>query len=231
MIKHSETAVEARRQTVQTAIDATKSAAERNRLGQFATPNVLAVEIAKYIDSVTGEKGGLRFADPSIGTGSFFSAALSVFGPSRLKSAVGIELDPAFVDSARDLWADFGLNVICGDFTRVVGTGACPQRPNLMLANPPYVRHHHLGPASKQHLRALVLEMTGIEVNGLAGLYVYFILLATAWLEQDGCAAWLVPSEFMDVNYGAALKRFLADSASIVSIQTMFSLATRSSHP
>ena len=58
--------------------------------------------------------------------------------------------------------------------------------------------------------------MTGVEVNGLAGLYVYFLLFATAWMEDGGHAAWLIPSEFMDVNYGAALKRYLTDRVTLI---------------
>ena len=63
-------------------------------------------------------------------------------------------------------------------------------------------------------LLKLVLEplVHGVEVNGLAGLYVYFVLLATAWMEDDGYAGWLIPSEFMDVNYGMVLKRFLTET-------------------
>jgi hypothetical protein len=57
--------------------------------------------------------------------------------------------------------------------------------------------------------------MTGIEVNGLAGLYVYFLLLTTAWMENGGYAAWLIPSEFMDVNYGVALKDYLTTSVTL----------------
>ncbi|MEQ1831225.1 MAG: hypothetical protein ABL921_35085, partial [Pirellula sp.] len=95
--------IESRRQAIQAEIDTRKSAAERNRLGQFATPNALAVEIARYVKSVLGRtKGSIRFADPSIGSGSFFSAALEVFGSKQISSAVGIELDPAFADAARD---------------------------------------------------------------------------------------------------------------------------------
>jgi hypothetical protein len=66
-------AIEARRQAVQAALDASKSAAERNRLGQFATPYRLAVEIARYVKSIAGgELRAIRFVDPAIGTGSFF---------------------------------------------------------------------------------------------------------------------------------------------------------------
>jgi hypothetical protein len=217
VIAHHDSTTEAQRQSIQTAIDATKSAAERNRLGQFATPNALAVDIARYVGTLSGtRKRGIRFADPSIGTGSFFSAALAVYGHKRLDSAVGVELDPAFADAARDLWADAGLEVVRGDFTLVVANGSCPAAPNLILANPPYVRHHHMDREDKERLQRLVFKMTGVEVSGLAGLYVYFLLLATAWMEDDGLAAWLIPSEFMDVNYGAALKGFLTDRVTLI---------------
>jgi predicted RNA methylase len=161
MIAHYDHPTEARRQAIQAAIDATKSAAERNRLGQFATPNTLAVDIARFVGSLIGtHKSGIRFADPSIGSGSFFSAALTVYGRKRIKSAVGVELDPTFCEAARDLWADAGLEVVRGDFTRVVATGTGPPAPNLILANPPYVRHHHLDRKDKERLQRIVFKMT-----------------------------------------------------------------------
>ena len=217
MIVHDDNLIESRRQTIQVEIDACRSAAERNRLGQFATPNALAVDIARYVQSMLGTTGGdIRFADPSIGSGSFFSAALAVFGSKRISSAVGIEIDPAFADAAHSLWANAGLEVVRGDFTQVVANGACPLAPNVILANPPYVRHHHMNREDKERLKRLTLKMTGVEVNGLAGLYVYFLLLATAWMDDDGIAAWLIPSEFMDVNYGTALKGFLANHVTLI---------------
>jgi adenine-specific DNA-methyltransferase len=208
---------EMRRQKIQAAIDITKSAAERNRLGQFATPNALAIDIARYLDLLIDDrKRSFRFADPSIGSGSFFSAALSVFGAKRIKSAVGIELDPAFFKAARDLWSDTTLELVQGDFTVVVANASRPPSPDLILANPPYVRHHHIDREDKERLQGLAYKMTGVEVSGLAGLYVYFLLLATAWMKDGGYAAWLIPSEFMDVNYGAALKRYLTDRVTLI---------------
>lgn len=209
--------LESRRQKLQADIDSRKSAAERNRLGQFATPIGLAVDIARYVDSIMGStKHRVRFADPAVGSGSFFSAALEVFGPERISSATGVELDPAFAEAACNLWSDAGLDVVRGDFTQVIANGAGLPAPNVILANPPYVRHHHLDREDKERLQQLALEMTGVDVNGLAGLYVYFLLLATAWMQDDGIAAWLIPSEFMDVNYGAALKGFLTDRVTLI---------------
>lgn len=208
---------EARRQAIQTSLDAQRSASERNRLGQFATPNALAVEIARFVAKRVGKnKRGVRFADPAIGTGSFFSAAVTAFGKGRIESAIGVEIDGAFCQAARDIWGKLGLEVVHGDFTRLVANGSRPEAPDLILANPPYVRHHHIDREDKARLQSLIHRLTGIEVNGLAGLYVYFLLLATAWMEDGGWAAWLIPSEFMDVNYGAALKRFLTDRVTLV---------------
>lgn len=209
--------IEARRQAFQSALDSRKSAAERNRLGQFATPYALAAEIARYVKSVAGGRlRAVRFADPAIGTGSFYSAALAVFGSGRIEHAVGVERDPDFCDAARDLWAQAGLEVVQADFTCIVASSRCPAAPNLVLTNPPYVRHHHLDRAEKERLQSLAYRMTGVKVNGLAGLYVYFMLLATAWMEDGGYAAWLVPSEFMDVNYGTALKQYLTDQVTLI---------------
>ncbi|MCX5724247.1 MAG: N-6 DNA methylase [Nitrospirae bacterium] len=219
MIIQQDIPVEIRRQAIQVEIDARKSAAERNRLGQFATPHELAVEIARYVASLRGQRrAGICFADPSIGSGSFFSAALAVFGAKQIERAVGVELDRAFCEAARELWSEAGLDVVHGDFTRLVASGLHPSSPNVILANPPYVRHHHLERENKERLQRLTFKMTGVEVSGLAGLYVYFLLLATAWMQDGGIAAWLIPSEFMDVNYGSALKGFLTDRVTLLRI-------------
>lgn len=220
MITGFNSLIETRRQILQTELDASRSGSERNRLGQFATPNNLAIEIARYVESISRRAlGAIRFADPSIGTGSFYSAALAVFGSKRIESAVGVEIDPAFCHAAQELWGETGLEVILGDFTRLVAAnGSQLSSPNLILANPPYVRHHHLRQADKERLKAQVYRTTGCEINGLSGLYVYFLLLTTAWMEDDGYAAWLIPSEFMDVKYGLALKRFLTDRVTLIRV-------------
>jgi predicted RNA methylase len=210
---------EARRQVLQTALDAERSPAERNRLGQFATPYELAVEIAQSVARRWEDAlKRICFADPAIGSGCFYSAAVSVFGRKRLATAMGIELDPRFCAAARDLWAPFGLRVIESDFARVLDNGAGAARPNLILTNPPYVRHHHLNRAAKEHLQRLAADLCGVQVSGLAGLYVYFVLLATAWMADGGVAAWLIPSEFMDVNYGGTLKGYLTRAVTLARI-------------
>src|SRR5262249_14529481 len=69
------TAIEAHRLAEQERLDRLKTTAERNRLGQFATPPALALDIARYAyDRWRGRSDRVSFLDPAIGTGSFYSA-------------------------------------------------------------------------------------------------------------------------------------------------------------
>jgi hypothetical protein len=206
---------EAGRQAIQGRLDAARSAAERNRLGQFATPPQLALDIARYAsERWQGRLDDVAFLDPAIGSGSFYSALRQTFPPRAIADACGVEIDPRFADAARELWGDAGLRVIPGDFTTLA-----PDRPySLILTNPPYVRHHHLGRDDKERLKALVADRFRLDISGLAGLYAHFLLLCDAWMAPGGLAIWLIPSEFMDVNYGAAVKSYLTERVTLLHI-------------
>jgi len=54
----------------------------------------------------------------------------------------------------------------------------------------------------KNRLKAQLAQSLRMSISGLAGLYCYFLLHAHDWMEDGGLAVWLIPSEFMDVNYG-----------------------------
>jgi adenine-specific DNA-methyltransferase len=206
--------IEGHRQAEQVRLDSLKSAAERNKWGQFATPFELALSLARYAHELQGEER-LRFLDPAIGTGAFFSALSQTVPAKVIEAAAGIELDPLFADVAEKLWGESGLNVIHGDFT----TQKAPAKPfNLVLTNPPYVRHHHLDPHDKERLKAQLARSLNMEISGLAGLYCYFLLQCHDWMEDQGLAIWLIPSEFMDVNYGATLRRYFMERVTLLHI-------------
>lgn len=128
--------------------------------------------------------------------------------------ATGIEVDPLVARETEALYSAHGLQVRVEDFTQTLPD----DRYNLVLTNPPYVRHHHLGAADKVRLKRAVQEQAGGEVSGLAGLYCFFLLLCDRWLADDALCAWLIPSEFMDVNYGAALRDYLTQQVTLLQI-------------
>ena len=206
--------IESDRQNVQTRLDSLKSASERNKMGQYATPFSLASEIVEFVrDTYFTETDKIRFLDPAVGTGAFFSAMLHAFPKTQIENAVGVEFDSQIVSITKNLWTAWGLDVVEADFAQL----PFPTSPmfNIHLVNPPYVRHHHLDPKTKQNLQEKLKAAVGLDLNGLAGLYCYFLLIAHRWLAQDGFGVWLIPSEFMDVKYGEVVKRYLIEQVSL----------------
>ena len=210
--------IESSRLKVQKHLDSSKTQAERNKLGQFATPGALAIDILEYAGKILPSGQGIRFLDPAFGTGSFYSALLKTFPRSRVASAAGYEIDRPFADRATELWRDKPLQLSNADFTKQTAPSSDNQRANLLICNPPYVRHHHLSNDDKNRLKMSARQSAGVTLSGLAGLYCYFMCIAHSWLAEGGVAAWLIPSEFMDVNYGRAIKEYLVNQVTLLSI-------------
>jgi len=206
--------IELQRLQLQAYLDAQKTQAERNRLGQFATPPALAEDILRFASFLLPPKEKICFLDPAIGTGSFYYALLKIFSRDRIAEALGFEIDPHYGKPAASLWSNLGLTLKISDFTFVDG---CP-RFNLVICNPPYVRHHHLQNGEKERLQHRTQQMSGMRLSGLAGLYCYFLGQAHAWMAANGVAGWLIPSEFMDVNYGYAIKSYLLERVTLLHI-------------
>ena len=115
--------IEGSRQAEQTRLDSLKTAAERNKWGQFATPFALALSLARYAHKALGE-GTLRFLDPAIGTGSFYSALSQAVPAKNIEAATGFELDPLFAQAAESLWGKEWPSRRAGRFHKAEATGA-----------------------------------------------------------------------------------------------------------
>jgi adenine-specific DNA-methyltransferase len=209
---------EAERLTLQDELDALKTPSERNKLGQFATPTKLADEILRFARLLTPAEQRVRFLDPALGTGSFYAALQREFEAAAVDSAVGYEVDHVVADAAKELWRTSSLEVVATDFMGAMPGDDAARLPNLVICNPPYVRHHHLDRDAKASLQGQVFKSTGRRLSGLAGLYCYFLLQCHSWMADDGLALWLVPSEFLDVNYGRVIKQYLLDDVTLLRV-------------
>lgn len=180
------------------------------------TPPELAQSIAayacKFLDRA--DQNNINFGDPAVGTGAFYGALLSVKDRSSIDSAIGIDISPRQVEAARLRWNSKDMKVIEADYLHM---GDIPQR-NLILANPPYLRHQGIDPDYKKELRIRASLDMGMRISGLSGQYVYFILLSHKWMSPGAIAAWLIPSEFMQTGYGKALRHYLSRTVKLIRI-------------
>lgn len=80
------------------------------------------------------------------------------------------------------------------------------------------MRHHLIDTDRKEHIKNKTMQASGVKLSGLAGLYCHFLLQSVQWMEEGAVAGWLIPSEFMDVNYGKAIKDFLLNQVELFRI-------------
>jgi len=209
--------LENQRQLLQVELDSLKTKKERNRLGQFSTPTLLANSILKYTSSLLSKNKKIRFLDPAIGTGVFYSALSQKFSLEKIGASKGFEIDKHYGIPSKNLWNSTDLDYAIDDFTMATPPKNENDKYNLVICNPPYVRHHHIT-EKKEQLKYLSKKSANINLSLLSGLYCYFIALAHSWMKTDAIAVWLIPSEFMDVNYGKAIKEYLLDEVTLLRI-------------
>lgn len=65
---------------------------------------------------------------------------------------------------------------------------------------------------------ARIEQACGVMISGLSGLYCYCMGLSHPWMATDGIAGWLIPSQFMGVNYGRMLKSYMLETVTLLQI-------------
>jgi len=206
--------VENQRVSVQEMLDSNKTIDERRKLGQFATPISLACDIVSFGLNCMGNSESIRYFDPAFGTGAFYSALIQEADSRDISKATVVEIDSHFADAASKLWDNHDIRIINNDFTDLEPD----DRYNFIICNPPYVRHHLIDNNNKAKIIAKTEKASGIKLSGLAGLYCHFLLQSVQWMDDDAIAGWLIPSEFMDVNYGKAIKDYLLSEVELFRI-------------
>jgi len=206
--------IEAERLHRQDRLDSCKTLEERRKLGQFATPTSLARDIVAFGLKQIDTPNTVRFFDPAFGTGAFYSALLQEIAVDNIAKATVVEIDTIFADTASNLWSNYNINIINDDFTDI----APDDSYNLVICNPPYVRHHLIDSENKIRIKNKTKTVSGVNISGLAGLYCHFLLQSIQWMSENAVAGWLIPSEFMDVNYGRAIKDFLLSNVELFRI-------------
>lgn len=207
--------IEHSRLQTQVLLDSAKTALERNKLGQFATPPALSRSITRFvIENYLGHRKNMKFLEPALGTGSFYSALLSTCNGHSIEQAVGIEYDKDFFSAAKRLWKANGIDIVNDNFL----LWNSKNRFDLVLTNPPYVRHHYINEESKSACRKIAVSHPHLSISGLSGLYVYFLIHSVSFMNEGGIGVWLIPSEWMNVNYGKALRLFLTRNVKLLHI-------------
>ena len=183
-----------------------RSPAVRRPLGATYTP---AAIVGPMVAWAAAQGDFARVIDPGAGSGRFLLEA-----GRRLPGAelVGVEVDPlaALVTGANLAAAGLAgrARLVVGDYRELRLRPAAG--PTLFIGNPPYVRHHQITPAWKAWLTRTAAGL-GLDASQLAGLHVHFFLATAALAAPGDAGVFITSAEWLDVNYGALVRRLLLE--------------------
>lgn len=188
----------------------------RRDLGAVYTPSPIIESMLNWCaDQGTPE----RVIDPGAGSGRYLMAAAERFPQAKL---IGVELDPVAALMLRANLTVRGCikraTIVVDDF-RCAALGEVEGR-TLFLGNPPYVRHHEIGEDWKNWFAASA-HSYGVRASKLAGLHIHFFVRALQLAKPDDVGAFITSAEWLDVNYGATLRRLLSDQLGGVAVHVL----------
>lgn len=185
----------------------------KRRNGVFYTPRELAKHL---VEPLATDSQPFSILDPACGNGSLLSAAQEAF--SRNSSGYkpnlfGCDLSP---DSssllqfpAKHIWQ--------GDFL----AQRLDQTFDLVLMNPPYVRHHEIPSETKNTYNSGIQSICTLPK--IADLWAYFLVRAVEVVNTGGTLAAILPWSFLQADYARGLRAWLADRFAAIDVTAISS--------
>lgn len=183
----------------------TVSLEHRKKFAQFFTPMPIADFMASWV--LNGNNNDAVILEPAFGLG-IFTRYLYKSNPNV--KIVGYDIDKTIYSHAREIFSNhiYNISLINQDYL----TSSWTDKYDGIICNPPYLKFHDydnttLIPHINSHLN--------IHLNGFTNIYTLFLLKSLFQLKEGGRLAYIVPSEFLNSDYGVEVKRALLQSGTL----------------
>ena len=175
----------------------------RKKFAQFFTPFSIADIMVKWI---LGNKQLKNILEPAFGLGIFTRAILS---QNKEISIKGFEVDETIFKKARKYFDDFdNVNLLLQDYMY----NDWQNKYDGIICNPPYFKFHDYD--NKNVLKEIEKNLK-CKLNGFTNLYTLFLLKSIYQLNKNGRCAYIIPSEFLNSDYGKLVKSYLIKSKTL----------------
>ena len=182
----------------------------RKKLGQFFTPMFIADLMTEW---VVNNESGTEILDPALGLGIFFrSIVKNHFDRIMEFKFIGYEVDKNMVKLSKNLFSNIPgvtMQVLNSDYL----TEDWERKYDGVVCNPPYLKFHNYEP--KDVLLNMFKARLGMKLSGFTNIYTLFILKSIWQLRDGGRAAYIVPSEFLNSDYGRNVKKYIKKSGTL----------------
>lgn len=168
-------------------------------IGEYYTPKDL---VKNMVDSIKNELNNSEILEPSAGDGRFIKY-LTNFKVKRIDS---IELFKEKCDYIKKKYSQNNVEVINKDFLEYSITSN--KKYDIIIGNPPYIKKQKILSEQLKNSNKL-LEILNCKNIKIENMWVSFILGALNLLKKDGVIFFVLPFEFLQVNYSEELRLFL----------------------
>jgi len=169
----------------------------RKKFAQFFTPFQLASLMADWL---FGNPNMRAVLEPAFGLGVFSRALLSKKSDLSIK---GFDIDEKIFAEAKEIFNDtYNVDLHLDDYM----FNDWNNKYDGIICNPPYFKYHDYD--NKSILNEIENRLK-IKLNGFTNLYTLFLLKSVYQLNPNGRLAYIVPSEFLNSDYGKLVKSAL----------------------
>ncbi|MDP3792335.1 MAG: N-6 DNA methylase [bacterium] len=181
----------------------------RRSLGQFFTPYKIASFMADWI--LDNKRDSLTILDPATGLGIFERALKNRNTDRNIKFDL-FEIDKKVSLELKKITSNLGIkaNILNSDFL----TGSWDKKYDGIIANPPYYKHHFI--KNKEDIFQKICSKTYFKFSIQTNIYCWFLIKSMNLLSEGGRLAFIVPSEFLNANYGEKIKEYLLSSGIVL---------------
>jgi adenine-specific DNA-methyltransferase len=182
--------------------------AHRKKLGQFFTPFSVARFMSQWITQVSADNPYVL--DPCAGLG-VFERAICEFSPVFANKAQFTlwEIDERLAGDLSGICERLAIenSIVSKDF---IDEHAWSAAYDAIIANPPYYKHHFV--ENKEDIRKVISANAGAPFSVQTNIYCWFLIKALTLLRPAGRLAFIIPTEFLNANYGRDVKNYLLET-------------------
>ena len=175
----------------------------RKKFAQFFTPFPIADAMAKCL---LGNDQLKDVLEPAFGLGVFSRAILNHKKELNIK---GFDIDENIFNNAKQYFQDIeNVNLLLQDYM----FNDWKNKYDGIICNPPYFKFHDYD--NKNILKEIETNLK-CKLNGFTNLYTLFLLKSIHQLSKNGRCAYIIPSEFLNSDYGKLVKNYLIKSKTL----------------
>jgi len=173
----------------------------RKKFAQFFTPVSIAELLVKWL---LGNENLQTVLEPAFGLGIFARTLLSKKNEVQIK---GFEVDNVIYEQAKKSFGE-KVNLLLEDYMY----NDWDNKYDGIICNPPYFKFHDYD--NKNVLKEIEKHLK-CKLNGFTNLYTLFLLKSIHQLKSNGRCAYIIPSEFLNSDYGKLVKQHLIKTGTL----------------